>query len=154
MRKYLRPPHKFRPKTLDSTDTVDFTHFRRTVNRYCGFSIHAIIFCWFCLRPLFSVWENRSKPNFHHPLLDGSAECLFYVMTCDHTNVKTRYIYIYHNHKPQTNPCHRKEEPHNHHETPGRQTKQSNQLSLPHQDDCNKLTYNKTQNNYRLSRRE
>ena len=35
MRKYLPPPHKFRPKTLDSTDTVDFTHFRRTVNRYC-----------------------------------------------------------------------------------------------------------------------
>ena len=28
------------------------------------------------------------------------------------------------------------EEPHNNHETPGRQTKQSNQLSLPHQDDC------------------
>ena len=35
MRKYLPPPHKLRPKTLDSTDTVDFTHFRRTVNRYC-----------------------------------------------------------------------------------------------------------------------
>ena len=31
---------------------------------------------------------------------------------------------------------HREEEPHNHHETPGRQTKQSNQLSLPHHDDC------------------
>ena len=28
MRKYLPPPHKFRPKTLDSTDTVDFTHFK------------------------------------------------------------------------------------------------------------------------------
>ena len=38
MPKYLPPPHKFRPKTLDSTDTVDFTHFRRTVNRYCVFS--------------------------------------------------------------------------------------------------------------------
>ena len=25
----------------------------------------------------------------------------------------------------------------NHHETPGRQIKQSNQLPLPHQDDCN-----------------
>ena len=32
---------------------------------------------------------------------------------------------------------HREEEPLNHHETPGRQIKQSNQLSLPHQDDCN-----------------
>ena len=42
----------------------------------------------------------------------------------------------YHNHIPLTNPRHREEEPHNHHETPGRQIKQSNQLSLPHQDDC------------------
>ena len=42
----------------------------------------------------------------------------------------------YHNHKLQTNPWDRKEEPRNNHETPGRQTKQSNQLSLPHQDDC------------------
>ena len=30
------------------------------------------------------------------------------------------------------NPWHRKEEPLNHHETPERQIKQSNQLSLPH----------------------
>ena len=29
------------------------------------------------------------------------------------------------------------EEPPNHHETPGRQVKQSNHLSLPKQDDCN-----------------
>ena len=36
-----------------------------------------------------------------------------------------------------TTPWHREEEPPNHHETPGRQIKQSNQLSLPHQDDCN-----------------
>ena len=42
----------------------------------------------------------------------------------------------YHNLKPQTNPWHREEEPHNHRETPERQTKQSNQLSHPHQDDC------------------
>ena len=43
----------------------------------------------------------------------------------------------YHNHKLQTTPWHREEEPLNHHETQGRQIKQSNQLSLPHQDDCN-----------------
>ena len=43
----------------------------------------------------------------------------------------------YHNHKPQTTPWHREEEPLNPHETPGRQIKQSKQLSLPHQDDCN-----------------
>ena len=42
----------------------------------------------------------------------------------------------FHNHKLQTNPWHREEEPNNNHETPGRQTKQINQLSLPHQDDC------------------
>ena len=35
------------------------------------------------------------------------------------------------------NPSAREEEPLNHHETSGRQIKQSNQLSLPHQDDCN-----------------
>ena len=43
----------------------------------------------------------------------------------------------YHNRKPQTTRWHHEEEPPNHHETPGRQIKQSNQLSLPHQDDCN-----------------
>ena len=32
----------------------------------------------------------------------------------------------YHNHKPQTTPWYRKEEPLNHHETPGTQIKQSN----------------------------
>ena len=44
----------------------------------------------------------------------------------------------YHNHKPQTNPWHREEEPHNHYNKPGSQTKKSNQLSLPHQDDYKK----------------
>ena len=39
-----------------------------------------------------------------------------------------------HNHKPQTNPWHREEEPLSDHETPGKQIKQSNQLSLPDQD--------------------
>ena len=43
----------------------------------------------------------------------------------------------YHNHKLQTNPWHREEEPLNHHATPGRQIKQSNHPSRPHQDDCN-----------------
>ena len=39
-------------------------------------------------------------------------------------------------HKLQTNPRHGEEDPHNNRETPGRQMKQRNQLSLPHQDDC------------------
>ena len=42
----------------------------------------------------------------------------------------------YHNHKSQSMPWHREEEPLNHNETPGRQIMQSNQLSLPHQDYC------------------
>ena len=37
----------------------------------------------------------------------------------------------YQNHKLQTNPWQREEEPHNNHKTPGRQTKQSSQLSFP-----------------------
>ena len=37
-------------------------------------------------------------------------------------------IMKYHNHKLQTNRRYRKEEPHNNHETPGIQTKQSNPL--------------------------
>ena len=41
----------------------------------------------------------------------------------------------YHNHKLQKNPWHREEELHNNYETPERQTKQSNQLSFPHEDD-------------------
>ena len=44
--------------------------------------------------------------------------------------------YIPH-YKLQTTPWYRGEEPFNHHETPGRQIKLSNQLALPHQDDCN-----------------
>ena len=52
----------------------------------------------------------------------------------------------YHNHKLQTTPWHREEEPLNHHKTPGRQIKQSNQLSLPHQDDCNIKISNVQQN--------
>ena len=42
----------------------------------------------------------------------------------------------YHNHKLLANPGHWEEEPHNNHKTSGRQTKQSNQLSLPRQDVC------------------
>ena len=42
----------------------------------------------------------------------------------------------YHNHKLQTYPWHCEEEPYNNHKTQGSQTKQSNQLSLPQQDDC------------------
>ena len=39
----------------------------------------------------------------------------------------------YHNYKPQTTPWYREVEPVKNHESPGRQIKQSNRLSLPHQ---------------------
>ena len=52
----------------------------------------------------------------------------------------------YHNPKLQTNPWHHEEVPHNNHETPGRQTKQSNPLSFPHQDDCKTTQSNAQQN--------
>ena len=61
--------------------------------------------------------------------------------SADHTAVqdqttwaskRVRMIRKYHNHKLQTNPWHHEEEQHNTHKTPGRQAKQSNQLSLPH----------------------
>ena len=42
----------------------------------------------------------------------------------------------HHDGKLQANQRHREEEPHNNHETQGRQTKQNNKLSLPQQDDC------------------
>ena len=42
----------------------------------------------------------------------------------------------YHNHELQTNPWHSEDKPLNNQKTPERQTKQSNQLSLPHQDYC------------------
>ena len=53
-----------------------------------------------------------------------------------YTQLLSEYGQEYHNYKLQTNPWHREEELHNNHETSGRQTKQSNQFSLPHQDDC------------------
>ena len=54
----------------------------------------------------------------------------------------------YHNYKLQTTPRHREEEPFNHHETPGRKFKQSNQLSLSKTCTC-KVTL-KLHNNIKL----
>ena len=46
------------------------------------------------------------------------------------TKIVSEYDQEKQNHKLQINPWHREEEPHNNHETPGRHTKQSNQLSF------------------------
>ena len=58
----------------------------------------------------------------------------FYRTKLNHSKIVSM-IWKYHNHKLQTNPWHHEEEPHNNHEKPRRQTKQSYQLSLPYQDD-------------------
>ena len=74
------------------------------------------------------------KENFKpHLLRDVCTLCSWKKVS----EIVSELIRKYHNHKPQTTPWHREEEPLNHHETPGRQIKQSNQLSLPHQDDFN-----------------
>ena len=57
----------------------------------------------------------------------------------------------YHSHKPQKNPRHHKEEPHNHRQTPGRQTKQSNQLLFPIKMNAKlEWTYSNVQQNIEL----
>ena len=61
----------------------------------------------------------------------------FVAIRCDYRKIVSEYNQeIPQSHKLQTNSWHREEEPHNNHETSARQTKQSNQLSLPNQDDC------------------
>ena len=50
----------------------------------------------------------------------------------------------YHNHKLQPNSWHREEEPHNNHEALGKQTKQSNQISLPNLSLSSPLFYSPT----------
>ena len=60
---------------------------------------------------------------------------LFLVMEADIMKKVSEYDEKIDNHILQTNPWHREQEPHNNYETLRRQTKQSNQLSLPHQED-------------------
>ena len=63
------------------------------------------------------------------------------------SKIVSEYDQECHNHKLQTNQWHREEEPHNKYETLGKQTKQSNQFSLPHQDDCKTVLLEWTQSN-------
>ena len=67
-------------------------------------------------------------------------------------------IRIYHNHKPQTNPWHREEEPHKHHKTPARQTKQTTSslfsIKMIAKLEWKLNNVQKTKNNYRLPKWE
>ena len=64
-----------------------------------------------------------------------------YIISLSDFIIMSKIVSEYEQEIPQSQtaatPWHREEEPLNHHKTPGRQIKQSNQLSLPHQDDCN-----------------
>ena len=77
--------------------------------------------------------------------------------TTYHRKKQVSMIRKCHNHTPQTIPRHRKEEPQNSdcHKTSGRQVKQSNQVSLPHQNDCKirryKVLNNKTRTKHRTT---
>ena len=68
-----------------------------------------------------NYYQSPTIPTIHNCFRQKSVHPKKYVSM----------IKKYHNHKLQTNPWRRQEEVHNHHGTPGRQTKQSNQLSLP-----------------------
>ena len=77
----------------------------------------------------------ENKPEQRQTKANLSQKC------CNTCTVKSKIVSRYDQEIPQSqtvdNPWHREEEPLNQHETPGRQIQQSNQLSLPHQDDCN-----------------
>ena len=83
-----------------------------------------MLYCLF----LAALWSPAGK------LSHGVSDQVWYLIVL--IPKQSEYDQEYHNHKPQTNAWHRKEEPHNRNETPGRQTLQSKQLSLPLQDDC------------------
>ena len=88
---------------------------------------------------VFSVFIRKQVSitrKFHNHYDDETQYTDSHTTARKHSKIVSM-IRKYHNHKLQTTPWHREEEPLNHHKTPGRQIKQSNQLSLPHQDDCN-----------------
>ena len=93
-----------------------------------------------------------------HRRLDFIMEAITIVCNIGYLRMVSM-IRKYHNHKLQTNPWHREEKTHNNHEIPGRQTNQSNQFSLSHQDFFktsigHKVTHNKTKNTYRIAQWE
>ena len=110
---------------------------------FCSFSTKKGVCLYFCFRP---DQSHLQRPFFficalilNKVLPKGVYYSFFALILTKALSPKlvSEYDQEYHNHKLQTTPWHREEEPLNHHETPGRQIKQSNQLSLPHQDDCN-----------------
>ena len=82
---------------------------------------------------------QHDRANCYNKILKGRSTDLNVILY--ENSAKTKIVSEYDQEIPQSqtadNPGHREEEPLNHHETPGRQIKQSDQLSLPYQDDCN-----------------
>ena len=73
-----------------------------------------------CAKIKFGKIETAGDAFFKIAIFYNKIRCLKIV------RMNRKYL----NHKLQTNTLHREEEPHNNHETPGRQTKQSNWSTL------------------------
>ena len=87
-------------------------------------TIDTCISCYSCNNNSLPLKPKSSVPHLKHGIQG------FHIKNSDYDHEIPQL-------HPQTIPWHREEDLHNHHETPVRQIKQSNQLSLPHQDDCN-----------------
>ena len=105
-------------------------------------------FFMFFLKLIFHIIQLFRKSSVAHTIITVCV--LFHVNMFDHTQYSlislfpkiflSEIVSEYDQEIPQSQTAdklrHSEEEPHNNHETPGRRTKQSNQLSLPHQDGC------------------
>ena len=91
------------------------------------------------ISPEFLIYQNRFLPDLSYTFSQYLITCFLTAVRHEVNNLEIVSEYDQEIPQSQTadTPWHREEEPLNHHETPGRQIKQSNQLSLPYQDDCN-----------------
>ena len=115
---------EFKNLTISNTNYVYYIEFR-----FCFVIIFMTFWCKINTHDLF-LYTCEPTPKIHgvtslivglniiylHSLFLLAVYALVWLK--DSANIVSD-----HNHKPQTNPWHREEEPHNHHETPGRQTK-------------------------------
>ena len=86
------------------------------------------------------LWVLKRDGSFEHPKhmlkLIGMEIFTIYAQKICLSKIVSEYDQEIPQSQSADKPTVPPEEPHTNHETPGRQTKQSNQLSLPHQDDC------------------
>ena len=119
---------------------VNSKSFHSLIFKLCIMIVHTLNMCLSFLCKFdkhFLIFRAVELRHFSSERLRGCLVCVICNSSSFHSFIIQTMIRKYHNHKLQTTPWQREEEPLNHHETPGRQIKQSNQLTLPHQDDCN-----------------